>query len=70
MVESTLTFEVTGMTCQHCVVSVTSEVTDVAGVSRVDVDLAEGRVSVSGVNADPAAVIAAIAEAGYEATPA
>ena len=36
----TLDFTVTGMTCQHCVASVTEEVTELAGVQEVDVDLA------------------------------
>lgn len=70
MAESTLTFDVTGMTCQHCVSSVTSEVSGVAGVTNVAVDLTEGRVDVSGTDLDAPTVIAAIAEAGYEATPA
>ena len=69
MAESILTFDVTGMTCQHCVASVTSEVSVVAGVRHVEVDLAEGRVDVSGSNVDAATVIAAIADAGYAASP-
>lgn len=64
-----LTFDVTGMTCQHCVTSVTSEVIGVNGVRNVNVDLAHGRVDVSGTNVDVPAVIAAIAQAGYEASP-
>ena len=35
----TLHYRVDGMSCQHCVVAVTSEVGDVAGVQAVDVDL-------------------------------
>lgn len=69
MVASTLTFDVTGMTCQHCVDSVTSEVTGVTGVTGVTVDLERGRVNVSGTEVDTPAVIAAIAAAGYEASP-
>ena len=69
MSASTLTFHVTGITCRHCVDSVTSEVTGVAGVSSVVVDLPGGQVEVSGRNVDPATVIAAIAEAGYAASP-
>lgn len=56
---------VEGMTCQHCVASVTEEVAEVAGVERVDVDLASGRVDVHGAGVDDAAVRAAVAEAGY-----
>jgi len=59
-------FTVQGMTCQHCVLSVTEEVTEVAGVEAVDVDLASGRLVVRG-DADEGAVLAAVAEAGYEA---
>ena len=61
-------FTVQGMTCQHCVLSVTEEVTEVAGVEDVDVDLASGRLLVRG-DADSEAVLAAVAEAGYEARP-
>jgi copper ion binding protein len=59
------TYTVTGMTCQHCVASVTEEVSEVAGVSAVEVDLASGRLTVTG-DADAAAVRAAVDEAGYE----
>ena len=41
-------FTVEGMTCAHCVLSVREEVSEVAGVSAVDVDLASGRMTVSG----------------------
>ena len=66
----TQTFVVTGMTCQHCVASVTEEVTELPGVSEVDVDLASGRLHVVGdVTAEQ--VQAAVAEAGdYSAQPA
>lgn len=67
---STTEFAVTGMTCQHCVMSVTSEVMAVTGVDSVDVDLELGAVSVTGTGVASDAVIAAIAEAGYEAQPA
>jgi copper chaperone CopZ len=60
-------FTVAGMTCQHCVLSVTEEVTDVAGVETVDVDLASGRLTVVGAASDDA-IRAAVAEAGYEVT--
>ena len=67
---STLDFTVTGMTCQHCVASVTEEVTELPGVTGVDVDLAGGRLRVVGdVTAEQ--VQAAVAEAGsYTAQPA
>jgi copper chaperone len=59
-------YAVTGMTCAHCVLSVTEEVSAVAGVTAVDVDLASGRVTVTGAHVDDDAVAAAVAEAGYE----
>ncbi|TFD33699.1 copper chaperone [Cryobacterium sp. TMT1-19] len=66
----TTTFQVSGMTCSHCVKSVTAEVGQVAGAEAVDVDLVPGGVSVVTVSSsgplDPAAVAAAIDEAGYE----
>ena len=58
-------YTVTGMTCEHCVRSVEEEVGDVAGVRGVDVDLASGRLVVSGEEFTDAAVRAAVAEAGY-----
>lgn len=58
------TYTVTGMTCGHCVSSVTEEVTAVPGVTSVEVDLASGRLTVEGT-ADESAVQAAVEEAGY-----
>lgn len=61
------TFTVTGMTCDHCVRSVSAEVSQVAGVTHVDADLASGRVRVvSDEPVDADAVRAAVREAGYE----
>ena len=64
---TTATYTVTGMTCGHCVSAVTEEVTQVPGVTAVDVDLASGRLTVT--SDDPVAdeaVRAAVDEAGYE----
>ena len=60
------TYTVTGMTCSHCVSSVREEVSEVAGVESVDVDLASGRLTVSGHGYSDGAVEAAVADAGYE----
>ncbi|KRC53927.1 MULTISPECIES: heavy-metal-associated domain-containing protein [unclassified Nocardioides] len=60
------TFTVTGMTCGHCVASVTEEVQEIPGVEDVAVDLASGAVVIT--SAEPVAreaVEAAVAEAGY-----
>jgi copper chaperone CopZ len=63
----TSTYAVAGMTCEHCVRSVTEEVCGVPGVTGVDVDLASGTVTVTGDDVvDAAAVRAAVAEAGYQ----
>ena len=64
---STSTYAVEGMTCAHCVRSVTEEVSEVPGVTVVDVDLASGRLTVSSERpVDDGAVRAAVAEAGYQ----
>lgn len=65
----TRTYTVTGMTCGHCEQAVRTEVGAVPGVAEVAVDHTTGRLEVTG-EADEAAVLAAVAEAGYEATPA
>ncbi|MCB1004080.1 MAG: heavy-metal-associated domain-containing protein [Acidimicrobiales bacterium] len=64
------TYEVRGMTCEHCVRAVTSEVESLPGVTGVDVDLGTGRVVVtSDAPLDDAAMRAAVDEAGYELVP-
>ncbi len=63
-------FLVTGMTCGHCVASVTEEVGAVAGVQAVDVELVVGgssRVTVRSAGPiDESSVRVAIEEAGYQ----
>ena len=64
---TTQTFTVTGMTCGHCVASVTEEVSEVVGVEHVDVVLDTGQVTVTSAEpVDAAAVRAAVEEAGYQ----
>ena len=64
---TTATYTVVGMTCGHCVNSVTEEVAQVPGVTAVDVDLASGDLTVtSDIAIDDAAVEAAVEEAGYQ----
>lgn len=63
------TWIVDGMTCGHCVASVTAEVGKLPDVADVQVDLATKRVVVTGGVADDA-VVAAVDEAGYDAVPA
>lgn len=64
------TFNVVGMTCGHCVAAVTSEVSNIDGVTKVEVDLASGAVTVeSDRPVDANALAAAIDEAGYALAP-
>lgn len=62
-------FLVIGMTCSHCVSSVQEEISAIDGVDAVSVELhvgGESRVTVaSNAPVDPAAVRAAVEEAGY-----
>jgi copper chaperone CopZ len=60
------TYVVTGMTCEHCVNAVTEEVSRVPGVDGVVVDLATGRVRVTGTAYTDEQIRAAVDEAGYE----
>ncbi|HEU5391348.1 MAG TPA: heavy-metal-associated domain-containing protein [Streptosporangiaceae bacterium] len=65
---TTATYQVTGMTCDHCVRAVTGELKDLEGVREVTVDLhpsGESAVTVSSDAPLPAeAVTAALDEAG------
>ncbi|MGV0794804.1 heavy-metal-associated domain-containing protein [Mycolicibacterium sp. XJ1819] len=63
----TTTVTVTGMTCGHCVSSVREGISEIPGVTAVDVDLATGTVTIDSEQAvDPAAVKNAVEEAGYQ----
>ena len=65
---ATATFTATGMTCQHCVASVTKEVSELDHVTSVTVDLPTGKVTVESDAPIPAdEVITAIDKAGYAA---
>jgi len=60
-------YRVPGVSCQHCVAAVTEEVSKLAGVERVQVNLDNKLVTVEhGDSVAPASIIAAIKEAGYE----
>ena len=64
----TITFTATGMTCQHCVASVTKEVSELAHVTAVAVDLPTGTVTIdSDAPLQAEDVITAIDKAGYPA---
>jgi copper chaperone len=66
---NSLDLAVTGMTCGHCVSSVTEELGAIEGVESVSVQLNAGGVSTVTVASssalNPAAVRAAVDEAGY-----
>ena len=65
---STQTFPVTGLTCGHCVGAITSELSVLAGVTDVQIDLVAGGTSTLSVTADQALtddeVAVALDEAG------
>jgi copper chaperone len=63
-----LQFNVTGMTCDHCVHAVTTALKDVPGVRNATVSLEEKCAVVEGDEIDVSRAIAAITEEGYEAT--
>ena len=63
---STETYTVTGMTCGHCISSVSAEVGAISGVTDVDVDLTSGRVTVTSEQpVSTEQVREAVEEAGY-----
>jgi len=64
----TTEFQVSGMTCGHCEMSVREEVEKIAGVEGIDVSAQTGRLVVTSTDAvDADAVLAAVDEAGYRA---
>lgn len=63
----TATYTVSGMTCNHCVLSVTEEVGAVDGVTDVRIDLASGSLTVTSdepISEDT--IREAVVEAGYQ----
>ncbi|HEY1002711.1 MAG TPA: heavy metal-associated domain-containing protein [Streptosporangiaceae bacterium] len=64
------TFQVTGMSCDHCQRAVTEEISQVPGVQGITVDLATGSVTVTATQpVDRADVAHAVGEAGYTLVP-
>jgi copper chaperone len=64
---TTQTWTVTGMTCGHCVASVTEEVQEIPGVTDVDVVLESGAVTVTSEQPiTDETVREAVEEAGYQ----
>lgn len=62
----TTTYSVPGVSCEHCRVAITGEVSQVAGVDSVDVDLGAKCVIVTGDAFADGAVREAIDDAGYD----
>ncbi len=60
-------FQISGMTCGHCVAAVEAAIRQVTDVLEVSVDLKSGRVVVFGNPSDDQ-IIVAVEDAGYEAT--
>ena len=60
------TYTVNGMTCGHCVASVTEELQEIPGIEAVDVTLDTGELVItSQTEIDPEVVRAAVETAGY-----
>ncbi|KUH86548.1 MULTISPECIES: heavy metal-associated domain-containing protein [unclassified Mycobacterium] len=63
---TTTTVTVTGMTCGHCATSVREEISEITGVTGVDVNIASGAVTIDSVGpVEPAEIRSAVEEAGY-----
>lgn len=61
-------YQVTGMTCGHCEMSVREEVSEISGVTDIQVSAQTGKLVVSASGeVDDAKVLAAVEEAGYTA---
>ena len=66
-VSETATYRVPAMHCGNCERAVRAEVSTVAGVDAVEVDLEAKAVTVFGDALDDVAIRAAIEESGYQA---
>jgi len=63
--ETDLVVSVGGMTCNHCVNSVTNAISEVINVENVDVDLGSGKTKINGNNINIDEVVEAITSSGY-----
>ena len=61
----TATVSIKGMTCGHCVGSVTTALEKLEGITSVDVDLKTGKATINGEHIDQNKLISAIEHAGY-----
>lgn len=62
----TVTYVIPGVHCAHCEAAITREVSAVAGVESVAVDLERKVVAITGEQLDDDKLRAAIDEAGYD----
>lgn len=61
-------YQVTGMTCGHCEMSIREEVAEIAGVEDIQVSAQTGKLVVTSSDfVEDAQILAAVAEAGYSA---
>ncbi|WP_396290657.1 heavy-metal-associated domain-containing protein [Curtobacterium sp. KT1] len=61
-------YQVTGMTCGHCEMSIREEVSEIPGVQDIQVSAQTGKLNVTAEGEiDDAKVIAAVEDAGYSA---
>jgi copper chaperone CopZ len=65
--EADLVVSVGGMTCNHCVNSVSNAISEVTNVEDVDVDLGSGETKINGNNINIDEVVKAITSSGYSA---
>lgn len=64
----TTEYQVTGMSCGHCEGAIRSEVSEIDGVTGIEVSAQTGRLAVTVERpVDDAAVLAAVDEVGYTA---
>lgn len=64
---SETTYTVTGMTCEHCVRSVTEQLSEIQGVTDVVAELPTGAVTVTSDRpVDDTEIRTAVEEAGYQ----
>ena len=64
---SKLVIPIGGMSCKHCVASVTGALSSLPGVTGVDVYLEKGLAEITGDDLDVAAIRAAIEDLGFDA---
>ncbi|MEU4182846.1 heavy-metal-associated domain-containing protein [Micrococcus luteus] len=61
-------YQVAGMTCGHCEMSIREEVSEIPGVQDIQVSAQTGKLNVTAEGEiDDAKVLAAVEEAGYSA---